>query len=184
MHIQFYGIYGIENIKTINKHRLELEELDEKAIPGHDSFKDYDRMKKILDEIHSNYEEPWIYADYYSTEPEYFVTKKHVNWFVENKCCWREKQYRLDRYYKIHLHMMMEPAYMVIVVLKQVIYIEGHNELQIMVMGKTDQQEIWQQPPQGFDPPIPPIGFKRISENDEEFKDAYIVVRKEVEKEL
>ena len=47
MHIQFYGIYGIENIKTINKHRLELEELDEKIGPDHYS-KDYKIMKKIL----------------------------------------------------------------------------------------------------------------------------------------
>lgn len=177
MHIQFYGIYGIENIKTINKHRLELEELDKKSGPDHDSHKDYKRMTKILDEIHYNYEEPWIYANYSGDIEEYFLKEKHVNWFVENKCCWKDKQYRLDRYYKIHLDMAPWPAYMVIVVLKQVMYIEGYNELEILIMGKTDM-EVWQQPPQGFDPPIPPIGFKRISEKDDEFKDAYIVVRK------
>ena len=178
MHIQFYGIYGIENIKTINKHRLELEELDREI--GIDSYKNYDRMKKILDEIHSNYEEPWIYAQYgsidHSDYEEYFLKEKHVNWFVENKCCWKDKQYRLDRYYKIHLDMAPWPAYMVIVVLKQVMYIEGNNELRIFKMKEMDiiQKEI----PSGTEFPNMDSGFDIIDEKSDEFKDAYIVIRK------
>ncbi len=180
MHIQFYGIYGIENIKTINKHRLELEELHEKLGIDHDSFKDYDRMKKILDEIHNNYEEPFIYADYHSTEPEYFATKKHVNWFVENKCNWKDKQYRLDRYYKIHLDMAPWPAYMVIVVLKQVMYIDDPLPMKMMKLKNFDvvQKEM----PDNTKFPSMDSGFDVINERDDEFKDAYIVVRKGVTK--
>lgn len=176
MHIQFYGIYGIENIKTINKYRLELEELDKKSGPDHDSHKDYKRMTKILDEIHYNYEEPWIYANYSGDIEEYLFKEKYVNWFVENKCCWKDKQYRLDRYYKIHLDMAPWPAYMVIVVLKQVMYIEGHNELRIFKMKEMDiiQKEI----PSGTEFPNMDSGFDIIDEKSDEFKDAYIVVRK------
>ena len=175
MHIQFYGIYGIENIKIINKHRLELEELDRQL--GIDSYKNYERMKKILNEIYSNYEEPWIYADYNTKiYEELLFRKKHVDWFVENKCCWQDKQYRLDRYYKINLDMAPWPAYMVIAVLKRVMYVEGHDQLRIFKMKEMDiiQKEI----PSGTEFPNMDSQYDIINEKDDEFKDAYIVVRK------
>ena len=187
MHTIFHGVYGIKNIKTVKKNEDKLKKLDLEC--GHyinpDSVKKYKEFRDILYEIHNNYEERMII---YHHNPRlgdrgYYgmLTKEDVQWFVDHKCCWGGEQYRLDRYYQFMVDSPGGPYYMVLAVLKKVIYTEGYNPLFIWTFDNDHEPESWVQPSISEDPIIPKLlpKYGRISEKEEEFKDAYIVVRRE-----
>ena len=177
MHITFNGIYGIDNIKIINKHRLELEEIHNRYGQwiNPDSNEKYKIFKDILLEIYDNES---IIVEHYN-DKEFFgsMSRKNVDWFIDHKCCWKDQQYRLKDYYQLMVDAPMGPYYMVIVVLKEVIYTDEKEGRLRIVSYKDNLGEVWTQPPSTRDiiPEIPT--FSIMKETDQEFKDAYIVVR-------
>jgi hypothetical protein len=178
MHITFNGIYGIDNIKIINKHRLELEEIHNTygLWINPDSDKKYKIFKDILLEIYDKNTERIIVEHY--NDKEFFgsMSRKNVDWFIDHKCCWKDQQYRLKDYYQLMVDAPMGPYYMVIVVLKEVIYTNEKDKLKV-ISYRDNLDEVWRQPPSTRDM-IPELTiFTTIKETDQEFKDAYIVVR-------
>src|SRR5688500_8449570 len=181
MHITFNGIYGIENIKIINNHRYELEEIQKTngSWISEDNRDKYKRFKDILLEIYSEHNEP-IIMEHYNDDKIFFHPdmEKKVQWFIDHKCCWKDKQFRLDRYYQLMVDSPMSAYYMVIVVLKQIIYTRDKDKLRMMNMTNNPSDIISHKLSPSDNIVPPPIGFNIIKETDQEFKDAFIVVRK------
>jgi hypothetical protein len=100
--------------------------------------------------------------------PEYKVTKEHVNYFLEYKCNWRDQQYRISDYYVTGIdgYNQSGPMFYVLVVLKEVVYMEGDARF-FKVLSMVEQ----------LDPDNPStFGPKELTLEDKEVKDAIIVV--------
>jgi hypothetical protein len=171
MIINFYGVHGIENIKTVKKNEIILKGINNNVAlfdPEH-----MDIMTKVLDEIHNNNNGGVIYDSQIFPLHESIVTKEHVNNFLEWKCNWRDKQYRISDYYVTGMHGMdvTGPVFYVLVVLKEVIYMEGDARF-FKVLSMVEQ----------LDPDNPStFGPKELTLEDKEVKDAIIVVSRPYE---
>ena len=164
IHFNFYGVYGIDNIKEMRKHDDYL-----KGIHRTTSIDNMDRITKVLDAVHSLHKEPFIFADHTFKEVDRF--DNYVNWFIENKCNYKNVQYRLDRYYWVGIYgpESLGNLYMCIVVLKTVIYADDTLPIKLMYLEDFSLNHT-----EGIDKVS---GYKEINEEDQEFKDAFIVAR-------
>ena len=155
--IIFYGVHGLENIRELKKHTIELQD------------KDYDTMRRVLDAIMDLHREPLIIAEKLTDESR--VTKEDINWFIENRCNWENVQYRnTDGYYVIPRDGIHGQLLFCIVPLKQVIY-SNTRQMKIMIMQDYDLTDT-----EGINSVS---GYKEITSDSQEFKDAYIVVSRE-----
>lgn len=165
MIINFYGVHGIENIKTVKKNEHILKSINNNvALLDH---KHIDIMTKVLDEISNNNSEPFIYESMIFPPWEYKVTKEKIDYFVEYKCNWENKQYRVSDYYVTGMAGMdtTGPMFYVLVALKEVIYLKG--DVRFFKILSMDLREYGN--PSTFSP-------KELTMEDKEVKDAIMVV--------
>jgi hypothetical protein len=168
MIINFYGVHGIENIKTVKKNELILKGINNNFPLPLTDHEHIDIMTKVLDKIHDNNDNNVIYKSMILPPPEYKVTKDHIDYFLEYKCNWRDQQYRISDYYVTGIHGtdITGPMFYVLVVLKEVVYMEGDARF-FKVLSMVEQLDL--DNPSTFGP-------KELSLEDKEVKDAIIVV--------